>query len=310
MWSFLFKFILFFILSTLIIKNLSHAIVGGVSLKSGPNTLDLEKSEAKSFVKIEINLPLLPTEPCSGSFIGHGWILTAMHCLIMNDFPDGRPQFCFSDYKGQNKECYRGEELTVFFPNQKEKGFKTQTRMLKKIIEIQIPDLALIKLPESKIKNLTFFQIIKIPGVTSPELNKVIDSKYFNSIYLNTFIAGQGGSTYNGPWAEPLPGLGEYRIGHVTLNSRLDSLVYSSTWSMESNNNSGPVWGDSGGPLYVSFLKPPNETERIIFQIGVISNLKRIYNKTNGQTTSVTAYYSRLDDPEIISWLQNTMTSK
>lgn len=283
-----------FLISMLILPHNSYAVVNGKEL----NEVLLS---SKLFVAVSLNLPGLSAAPCSGTYVGEGQILTASHCLLMNDYPKLKPEICISDSNTDHNinkvtSCFKDSDYEILFPPQVEVGPKAPTRKLRRVISIPKPDLVLVQIRTDLLNSLADFSIMPLAKDSASIIN---DPNWQLS------IVGQGCTAYTEPGAEvPVPGIEVYRFAEVQLSHELTTLIeYFSIWTKE-NQNAGLCWGDSGGAL----VAVHRQTNKIV-QLAVNSSTKKTYDRSTGYTASVKSIFSRVDQTTTREWLEQTIKS-
>jgi hypothetical protein len=306
--------LLFFV--GLLVSSESNAVVSGKGLSK-------VLLEANAFVAITLKLKGLPDVPCSGTYIGNGQILTAAHCLLMNDYPEVRPEICLqtasasagtasfesvesvnmvtketiqpnisgNDDASSAQNCFVDHDYEVLFPPKVEDGPKAPTRKLRKVISIPKPDMAVIRIkPELTGKLIGF---ATIPMVTDA-------TEIFADSNWQVQVVGQGCTAFTEPGdSDPTPGIGVFRYSKIQLNQELTSpLEYFAIWTKD-NQNAGLCWGDSGGSLIAI-----NKQSQKIVQLAVNSSTKRTYSRATGYTASVKNMFSRVDQESTSNWLK------
>lgn len=267
---------------------LAHAIIKGTEIYD----LNSKSPQQSAYVALSFSLKGLPADPCSGTYLGKGKILTAAHCFLINEFPTEDPEICIEDFIKTQKLCIHKSDYAVFFPPVLEQGGKAPTRKYRTVIRIPKPDLAIIVINENLRSQMPSFK----------EIDIIQSGAVVFDLSLQKFkIIGQGCTDYIVPVLEAPKGMGVFRSGEVVLDPlTVTELEYQSIWNPD-NGNAGACWGDSGGAL-VSMGLENKET-----QIGVISSMKTKHNHQTGLPNLVTSSYSRMDHPKVQEWLKTVI---
>ncbi len=270
---------LFLILFNLLYTRTASAIVNGI---------DIQNNEKSFYVGLDFKIKgPSPVDPCSGTYLGKGKLLTAAHCFLLNEYATEDLTICIYDIQKTNKLCVNKNDFEVSFPPVLEWGGKAPTRKTRTVVRIPKPDLAILKLKTELVSKLEFLIPVKLstPRLSSPSENDPEAS---------TFIVGQGCTNYASLGEEVL-GMGAFRTGITILAATPSEVEWTSLWSPESPNG-GVCWGDSGGALMESRFGQ-------VTQAGVISAMKTKHDPKTGRPAVVTSFYGRLDNVVVQKWL-------
>jgi len=253
------------------LPNFSQAVVGGIDLDSNETPILRLSFEAQGF----------DPNPCSGSYLGNGWALTAAHCFLLNEYQVAPIKVCLQNPKINDKACVPIDQVEVKMLPNASRGYQAPTAFTHRVIWIPLQDIAIFKFKDSN-------EILKdVPAVDLIQESLTTESQQFN-------VVGQGCDSYTIPIGGRPTGVGILRMATVEGLIVNSESTWISLWT-PFNQNGGVCWGDSGGAL----LKQNT-------QVGVISAIKPRYDY-KGNVTQVMSIFTRLDNTQIYEWINGVV---